>query len=58
MTARVPEPCDVPGEHEGPVRFFVTGWKCRAHAPQPPTTNRNGGALPGTPAPTTESSNS
>lgn len=47
MTARVPEPCDVPGEHEEPDR------------PKPHTpTNRNGGALPGTPAPTTESSNS
>lgn len=36
MTARTPEPCDVPrGVHEGPVRFYLTGWKCGAHAPEP-----------------------
>ena len=36
MSARTPEPCDAPrGEHEGPVRFYRTGWKCLAHAPRP-----------------------
>lgn len=39
MSARVPEPCDVPrGEHEGPARFYRIGWSCAAHAnpkPQP-----------------------
>ena len=34
MSARVPEPCDVPsGEHVEPVRFFTTGWRCAAHRP-------------------------
>jgi hypothetical protein len=42
MSAREPEPCDVPrGVHEGPVRFYITGWKCAAHAPKPqPATDR------------------
>lgn len=36
MSARTPEPCDVPrGEHEGPERFYRVGWRCRAHAPKP-----------------------
>lgn len=36
MSARTPEPCDVPsGVHEGTIRFFRTGWKCAAHAPRP-----------------------
>lgn len=35
MSARVPEPCDgIRGDHDGPVRFFRTGWKCRAHSPE------------------------
>ncbi|MGW0577322.1 hypothetical protein ACWD25_15395 [Streptomyces sp. NPDC002920] len=43
MSARVPEPCDgVRGKHVGPVRFFLTGWKCRAHAPKP---QPSGGAV-------------
>lgn len=35
MSARFPEPCDglSPAEHDGPVRFYVTGWKCNAHSP-------------------------
>jgi hypothetical protein len=34
MSARIPEPCDgLTGEHTGPVRFFLTGWKCPAHSP-------------------------
>lgn len=33
MTAGVPEPCDVPADHDGPVRFYATGWKCDRHAP-------------------------
>lgn len=33
MSARDPEPCDgLTGEHEGPVRFYRTGWKCNAHS--------------------------
>lgn len=36
MSAREPEPCDVPrGVHEDPVRFYITGWKCAVHAPKP-----------------------
>ncbi|QJT04395.1 hypothetical protein G9272_32270 [Streptomyces asoensis] len=36
MSAREPEPCDgLTGEHDGPVRFYLTGWKCTAHAPRP-----------------------
>lgn len=35
MSARDPEPCDAPGDHEGPVRFDRTGWKCDHHAPTP-----------------------
>lgn len=36
MSSRIPEPCDVPrGEHEGELRFYITGWKCQAHRPQP-----------------------
>ncbi|MEU3282933.1 hypothetical protein [Streptomyces antibioticus] len=36
MSARTPEACDIPrGVHEGPVRFYRTGWKCAAHAPRP-----------------------
>ncbi|MFH9823061.1 hypothetical protein [Streptomyces bobili] len=34
MSARTPEPCDgLTGEHTGPVRFYVTGWKCSTHSP-------------------------
>jgi hypothetical protein len=34
MSARIPEPCDgLTGEHNGPVRFYRTGWKCPAHSP-------------------------
>ncbi|WP_060886213.1 hypothetical protein [Streptomyces caniscabiei] len=33
MSARDPEPCDIPAEHEGPVRFYRTGWRCNAHSP-------------------------
>lgn len=34
MSARDPEPCDgQTGEHTGPVRFYLTGWKCPAHSP-------------------------
>ena len=34
MNARLPEPCDVPrGDHDGEVRFYLTGWKCDAHSP-------------------------
>ena len=36
MSARTPEPCDVPrGEHEGPVRFYRVGWRCQVHQPRP-----------------------
>ncbi|WP_159057343.1 hypothetical protein [Streptomyces scabiei] len=37
MSARIPEPCDIPADHEGPVRFYRTGWKCERHAPTTPT---------------------
>jgi len=34
VTGRVPEPCDTPrDDHDGPVRFYRTGWKCDAHSP-------------------------
>lgn len=33
MSARDPEPCDTPGDHDGPVRFYRTGWRCNAHSP-------------------------
>ncbi|MCX5522251.1 hypothetical protein OG342_05130 [Streptomyces bobili] len=34
MSARVPEPCDgLTGDHDGRVRFYLTGWKCDIHAP-------------------------
>lgn len=34
MNGRATEPCDVPrGDHDGEVRFYVTGWKCDAHSP-------------------------
>lgn len=34
MTGRAPEPCDTPrDDHDGPVRFYRTGWKCDAHSP-------------------------
>lgn len=34
MSARDPEPCDgLVGQHTGPVRFYLTGWKCPAHTP-------------------------
>lgn len=34
MTGRAPTPCDVPrGDHDGEVRFYVTGWRCDAHSP-------------------------
>jgi hypothetical protein len=33
MTARVPQPCEIPGEHTGRVRFSVTGWRCNGHSP-------------------------
>ncbi|MFE9448356.1 hypothetical protein [Streptomyces sp. NPDC006739] len=34
MSARVPEPCGgLTGAHDGPVRFYRTGWKCNAHSP-------------------------
>lgn len=33
MNSRAPEPCDVPAEHNGQVRFYVTGWKCDRHSP-------------------------
>lgn len=34
MSARFPEPCEgIRGEHTGPVRFYVTGWRCSAHSP-------------------------
>ncbi|MFI1702002.1 hypothetical protein ACH419_39480 [Streptomyces bobili] len=34
MSARDPEPCDVPrGDHDGDPRFYATGWKCDRHAP-------------------------
>lgn len=34
MSARTPGPCEgLKGEHDGPVRFYVTGWKCNAHSP-------------------------
>lgn len=33
-SARVPEPCDgLTGDHDGPVRFYRTGWKCNTHSP-------------------------
>ena len=34
MSARDPEPCEgIRGEHTGPVRFYLTGWRCNAHSP-------------------------
>ncbi|MEU3945415.1 hypothetical protein [Streptomyces sp. NPDC029526] len=34
MNSRVPQPCDTPrDDHNGPVRFYVTGWRCDAHSP-------------------------
>lgn len=34
MSARDQEPCDgLTGEHNGPVRFYLTGWKCKTHSP-------------------------
>ena len=33
MTAREPQPCEIPGEHTGRVRFYITGWRCSAHSP-------------------------
>lgn len=34
MSARIPQPCDgLRGDHDGPVRFYRTGWKCNAHSP-------------------------
>ncbi|WP_151480650.1 hypothetical protein [Streptomyces albicerus] len=34
MSARDPEPCDgLTGDHAGPVRFYLTGWKCNTHSP-------------------------
>ncbi|MEU9670346.1 hypothetical protein AB0E25_33195 [Streptomyces bobili] len=34
MSARDPEPCDgMTGDHDGEVRFYLTGWKCDHHAP-------------------------
>jgi hypothetical protein len=34
MSSRIPQPCDVPnGAHTGELRFYISGWKCDAHAP-------------------------
>lgn len=33
MTAREPQPCEIPGEHQGRVRFYITGWRCSTHSP-------------------------
>jgi hypothetical protein len=34
MSARTPEPCEgMSGEHTGPVRFYLTGWRCNTHSP-------------------------
>ncbi|MEV6833549.1 hypothetical protein AB0N17_03295 [Streptomyces sp. NPDC051133] len=34
MTSRDPQPCEIPAdEHQGRVRFYITGWRCNAHAP-------------------------
>lgn len=33
MSSREPEPCEIPGEHAGPVRFYIVGWRCNAHSP-------------------------
>jgi hypothetical protein len=34
VTGRAPEPCDTPrGDHDGEVRFYLTGWRCDAHSP-------------------------
>ncbi|NEE12020.1 hypothetical protein G3M58_36885 [Streptomyces sp. SID7499] len=34
MNGVAPEPCDIPrDDHDGEVRFYVTGWKCDHHAP-------------------------
>lgn len=34
MTAREPQPCEIPAEeHTGRIRFYITGWRCSAHSP-------------------------
>lgn len=34
MSSREPEPCDATiGDHNGELRFYITGWKCDAHSP-------------------------
>jgi hypothetical protein len=34
MSSRVPQPCEIPAaEHTGPVRFYITGWRCNGHSP-------------------------
>jgi len=34
VTGRAPAPCDVPrNDHDGQVRFYVTGWRCDRHSP-------------------------
>lgn len=34
MSSRIPEPCPATvGEHDGELRFYVSGWSCDAHAP-------------------------
>lgn len=34
MSARTPEPCDIPAtDHDGETHFYVNGWKCDRHSP-------------------------
>lgn len=33
MSSRTPQPCEIPGEHTGRVRLYITGWRCSTHSP-------------------------
>jgi len=47
MSARTPEPCaSTVGGHDGPVRFYRTGWQCAAHAPKPQPSEPQPAATP------------
>jgi hypothetical protein len=51
MSSRIPEPCDATrGPHGGEVRFYITGWKCDAHAPWALAGLRRPEPRPGLPA--------
>jgi len=51
MSARDPEPCDgLTGDHDGPIRFYRTGWKCSTHSPWAETGQDEPQPGPGMPA--------